>query len=120
MKALVLGASGGIGSVVMECLTLRGHEVVGQRYQRAASKCDYADLQYESEIIALVDAAAPEVLVHCAGIDIGGMSWKMSADDFDEVLAVNARSVWLAAKHAIPAMRSRHFGRLIWRLIVTR
>lgn len=114
MKALVLGASGGIGSEVLKALTAAGHEVVGQKFNRPIQGLRRVDLNHENQLHDLVASAELDILVHAAGVNVDGMSWKLSAVDFDEVMAVNARSAWLAAKYAIPKMRERGFGRIIF------
>ena len=53
------------------------------------------------------------VLVNNAGIDWYGLLQDMAASDWDRVLAVNLRSVFLTCREAIPQMLERHTGTII-------
>ncbi len=52
-----------------------------------------------------------DILVNNAGIThLPAAMEEISEDDFDRVLAVNAKSVYLTARHFVPAMRARGRG----------
>jgi 3-oxoacyl-[acyl-carrier protein] reductase len=55
-----------------------------------------------------------EVLVSNAGLGRRQSLEEVGADDFDEMLAVNLRAPFLLAQRAVPSMRERSFGRILF------
>lgn len=39
--------------------------------------------------------------------------WEIEPDEWDQVMAVNARGVWLAARAVVPPMREQRWGRIV-------
>ena len=39
--------------------------------------------------------------------------WELSVPDWDQLMAVNARGVWLASKAVVPQMQTQKWGRII-------
>ena len=77
--------------------------------------CDVADGQ---AIGSLVDGVAEhhgrlDVLVNNAGINRDGLILRMKDEDFDEVVNVNLRSVFVACRAAARPMMRGRFGRII-------
>jgi len=74
-----------------------------------------ADLADEAAVRRLVEQAGP---VDAAFNAAGGFRWalttEMDARDFDFLVAANFKSSWLLAKHLVPGMRERGFGRLVF------
>jgi 3-oxoacyl-[acyl-carrier protein] reductase len=72
---------------------------------------------------ASVQAMAEAAIEHFGGLDIlvnnAGITHlpkpmeEVSEDEFDRVLAVNAKSVYLTAKHLMPRMKSRRTGAVL-------
>ena len=54
-----------------------------------------------------------DVLVNNAGIHIPGGAQEISIDDWDKVVGVNLRGVFVATKLAIPHLKQSKFGRII-------
>ena len=54
-----------------------------------------------------------DVLVNNAGIDWYGLLQDMAASDWDRVLAVNLRSVFLTCREVIPQMLEKHAGTIL-------
>lgn len=54
-----------------------------------------------------------DVLVNNAGILLRGKIEETSEDDWDRIMAVNVKGVFLGTKHAIPAMRQAGGGSII-------
>jgi dTDP-4-dehydrorhamnose reductase len=72
MRWLVTGSNGLVGSRVCALLEQRGQEVVGlgRGPRRAGGAWRYAscELGREQEVLAAVEEAAPEVVIHCASM----------------------------------------------------
>lgn len=132
--ALVTGASGGIGAAVGERLAAAGAAVAlgygtGEARARALAERIEAsggravalggDLREGGAPARLIDDAVAElgpldILVANAGLGRVQSLEDVSADDFDEVLAVNLRAPFLLAQRALPAMAERGFGRVLF------
>jgi dTDP-4-dehydrorhamnose reductase len=68
MKILIIGASGLVGSHIAEAALRSGHEVVGTTRTTPSERyCATLDLKDWPATVALVDKAAPDVIVHAAG-----------------------------------------------------
>lgn len=121
-RALVTGASRGIGAAIALALAERGADVA-ITYERSAERAEevvraieskgrrglaiQADSADAAAVKRSVDAAASElggldILVNNAGIARGGPVAEITLADIDALLAVNVRSVVLASQAAIP------------------
>jgi 3-oxoacyl-[acyl-carrier protein] reductase len=121
-RALVTGASRGIGAAIALALAERGADVA-ITYERSADRAAevvraieargrrglaiQADSADAAAVKRSVDAVAAElggldILVNNAGIARGGSVAEMPLADIDALLAVNVRSVVLASQAAIP------------------
>ncbi len=130
-RALVTGASRGIGAAIALALADRGADVA-ITYERSAERAAdivraieakggraiaiQADSADASAVKRSVDDAAErlgglDILVNNAGIARGGPVAEMSLADIDAILDVNVRSVVLASQAAIP--RLSEGGRII-------
>ncbi|HUM13502.1 MAG TPA: SDR family oxidoreductase [Myxococcaceae bacterium] len=119
---LVLGGNAGIGRAAAEAFAREGARVVVsarreeqgvavvQAIQKAGGTAKFirADVAKEADIKAAIDGTVKEfgqldALFNNAGIEgKNGPIGDLSAGDFDETFAVNARGTWLAMKHALP------------------
>lgn len=72
MRVLVTGSNGLVGSRACVLLEQRGHTVVGfgRGPRRTGGEYGYVsvDLTREAEVAAAMEAAAPEVVIHCASM----------------------------------------------------
>ncbi len=105
--AVVTGARGGIGSVIVSTLRDGGMTV----HALDVEECDVRD--DESVRVALDRVGPFDVLVHAAGVSRDGVIWKLPVDAWDFVQQVNLRGAFLLLRHAIPVMRARGGGRVV-------
>jgi 3-oxoacyl-[acyl-carrier protein] reductase len=132
--ALVTGASGAIGTALAWRLAQHGAAVgVGYHSDREAAERIVRRIQSAGGRAAalgadLRDAAAPDELVDAAESKLGPVDLllanagivkplhldEIDAAEFDELMAVNLRAPFMLARRAIPGMRERGFGRILF------
>ena len=114
-RALVTGASSGLGRHFAQTLALAGAEVTlaARRVEVLEQACaeirsaggtaDSAslDVTEEASIVALFAQNGPfDIVINNAGISAAAKALDLSADDWDRVIAVNLRGVFLVAREA--------------------
>jgi len=131
--ALVTGASRGIGRASAIALAREGVDVAVHFHKRDSDARDVqreiealgrrsivvqADVSIVEEVTGLVRAVEHglgpiEILINNAGITRPQPIDAITERDWDDLIAVNLKSVFLATQAALPAMRSRHWGRIV-------
>lgn len=116
---VVTGCSSGLGYAICQSLTMAGHSVFGldirpdpgSRLIRDGRHCDVSNRDD-------VEAAADQVvlrgdvlgIINCAGINHIEWLQKMDVEDWDKVLDVNAKSIFLMSRAFLaPLQESRGF-----------
>jgi 3-oxoacyl-[acyl-carrier protein] reductase len=129
-KALVTGASRGIGRAIADHFIAEGAEVwgigtrepedIGGRIEKARGLLHWtsADLGNLEGTEALIESLMKEsggfdILVNNAGITRDNLSFRMSLDDFQKVLNVNLTAAFLTARTAGRDMIKRRKGSII-------
>ncbi|MBX3575697.1 MAG: 3-oxoacyl-[acyl-carrier-protein] reductase [Rhizobiaceae bacterium] len=128
-KALVTGASGGIGEAVARTLHAQGaivglHGTRVEKLEALAAelgdrvKLFPANLASRDEVKALGQKAEAElegvdILVNNAGITKDGLFVRMSDDDWDAVLEINLTAVFRLTRELTHPMMRRRFGRVV-------
>jgi NAD(P)-dependent dehydrogenase (short-subunit alcohol dehydrogenase family) len=130
--AIVTGAGSGIGRasavrfaeegasvVVSDIRGPKAEETVAMIEQAGGTAAAFQANVAESDDVAGMVAFAVErfggldALFNNAGTIRPGDAVKLSVEDWDLVMAVNVRSVFLGAKHAVPAMIERGGGTIV-------
>ncbi len=106
MRALVIGASGGIGAALVQALALRG-EVVG--LSRSVDGLDLADEDSISRVMGMLEGSFDLIIVASGALEINGNRPEKSLRALDAVamaqqFAVNAIGPALVLKHALRLM----------------
>jgi NAD(P)-dependent dehydrogenase (short-subunit alcohol dehydrogenase family) len=133
-KALVIGASTGIGREVCRLFAQEGADVAIGDLGHAAEKASLVDeltplgrrafaidvdVLVEEQVRAAIDKTLKEfgqldILVNNAGV--GGPRRSLSeepVEDWERMINVNLRGVFFGMKHGLPPMLERGYGRII-------
>jgi len=130
--AIVTGGAQGIGRAISERLAREGATVLiadvkdavgaatAEAITSAGGKAAFlqADVTRSEQVAALVKTAVEDygrldVLVNNVGITRDGLFMMMSEDDWDLVLLVNLKSVFLVSKAAVRPMMKQRGGRIV-------
>ena len=132
--ALVTGASGGIGREIARRLAGRGAavaaaygsngrdaeavvaEITAAGGRAVAIGADLRDAAAPAELVGAVESTLGPVDVLVANAGTGRITplEDVTADQFDETLAINLRAPFLLAQRTAPGMRERGFGRMLF------
>jgi 3-oxoacyl-[acyl-carrier protein] reductase len=131
-KALVTGGARGIGGAIATAFAREGADVAVLDLTMAKAEAKTAELEQfdvktvaiaadvsnEAQVEAAVAAAIKglgqiDILVNNAGIDTTSVVTDMSTAMWDEMMAVNLRSVFLCTRAVLKPMIDRKFGRII-------
>lgn len=130
--ALVTGAGRGIGKAIAELLATKGHHVIC--VSRSAASCgavsDAINASGGSAESLALDVADKEavkaaceqllethsnidILVNNAGITRDGLLFRMSEDDWEDVISTNLSSCYTFVKYLARPMTRKRWGRII-------
>ena len=136
-KALITGAGGGFGRTIARGMAARGADVAladlgdtTEQQQRLGQHAEevrahgrhaaviFADVRraedcerMASETIASLGHV--DILVANAGVCSFGTPWELTEEQWDSVMAVNLRGVWLTTKYLVPHMIERGAGSIV-------
>ena len=126
--ALVTGAASGFGAGIARRFAAEGAQVMIADINADAAQALAAELgalgcavnvAEDASVAAMAQAALDawgriDILVNNAGVThLPGPMEEISEEDFDRVLAVNAKSVYLTARHILPAMKRAGSGAIL-------
>jgi 3-oxoacyl-[acyl-carrier protein] reductase len=128
-KALVTGATGGLGGAIARTLHARGADVAISGTRREALEALAAELGERVHMLEAnlgdkdaVEALVPgaeaamgglDILVNNAGITRDGLFMRMKDDDWDTVIAVNLTAAFRLSRAAVKGMMRRRYGRIV-------
>ena len=129
-RALVTGATGGIGAAIARALHAQGAEVAlsGSREEvlnqlaadlgaRAhAIPCDLSDPQSVGDLPgrASETMGGTEILVHCAGITRDNLAFRMKDAEWQDVIDVNLGAGFRLARASLRGMMKARWGRILF------
>ena len=123
--AIVTGAGSGFGAgiarhfaregaqVMVADINMDGAKAVASEIGGIAHHVNVADLASVEEMASAAQAAFGDlsILVNNAGVThVSGLLEDVKEDEFDHVMAVNNKAIYLAAKAFVPKMKSRGKG----------
>ena len=128
-RALVTGASGGIGSAIAKALASQGAEValsgtrVGALEEVAKDisgkkhilPCNLSDLDSVERLVPQAEDAMGgiDILINNAGMTRDNLFMRMKDEEWDDVLSINLTAPFHLTRAAIKGMMKRRFGRII-------
>ena len=126
--AIVTGAGSGFGAGIARRFAAEGARVMVADINADAAQAvageiggiaQAVDVAGAESVKAMAEAALGawgrvDILVNNAGIThLPALMEEISEDEFDRVLAVNAKSVYLTARHLVPAMKDAGAGAIL-------
>ena len=122
--ALITGAASGIGEAMARLFAQEGARVVVSDVDEEAATAvaaqigglvARADVSRDAEVRAMIELAMErcgqlDVLCNNAGIGVAAVCHETSEEDWDRVMAVDLKGVFLGCKYAIPHMLARGGG----------
>ncbi len=128
-RALVTGASGGIGAEIAKALAANGAQVVLSGTRVAALEqlsseissashviaCDLSDMEQVDQLVpqALEAMGGIDILVNNAGLTRDNLFMRLKNQDWDQVMAVNLTAAFRLSRAVLRPMMKQRFGRLI-------
>jgi meso-butanediol dehydrogenase/(S,S)-butanediol dehydrogenase/diacetyl reductase len=123
--AIVTGGSRGIGRAIVERFLAEGARVVTTARHEpstpfvASDRLHWqpADISHAKDVERIFAAVerfgGPDILVNNAGLQLERTVEHTTEEEWDRVMAVNLKSVFLCSRAAIPAMRRRGGGSIV-------
>jgi len=131
-SALVTGGARGIGKSIAGALAAKGVNVAIADIDEGAAKETAGGIEAtgvktmafrmdvsNADDVARVISGVKEkferldILVNNAGITRDGLLMRMKEEDWDSVIAINLKSVFLCSKEAVKVMAKQRYGRII-------
>lgn len=129
--AIVTGAASGMGKAIAELFSQQGANVVladldlhralrvAAELPRKTTAAVQADVSDDASVAALVQEtlshfAGIDVLVNCAGVPQAFTPIEeLPLEQWEKIMAVNTRSIYLTCRHAVPHMKANQQGSII-------
>lgn len=126
--AIVTGAGSGFGAGIARKFAAEGATVMVADINEEAAMNIAAEIGGQSRQVDVADDASVQAMIGAAQAEWGRIDILVNnagvthmpapletvgVDDFDHVFAVNCKSVYLAARHLVPLMKSRGEGAIL-------
>ena len=127
--ACVTGASSGLGRRAALALAAAGASVIGVARraealdaleteigaQASTVVADVADRSRVGRLVAQISApfGAPDIIVHAAGVNTRQAADDVTAEGWDQTLALNLSAPFFLSQALVPAMRKKSWGRIV-------
>ncbi|MBP0481678.1 SDR family oxidoreductase [Sagittula salina] len=117
-RAFITAAGQGIGRAIAEGYAREGATVVAtdlkaELLQGLNAECHALDVTDRAAVCAAIEAAAPDILVNCAGFVHAGALLDAQEAEFDFAMALNVKSQFHAMHAALPGMIARGGGAIV-------
>ncbi len=127
-RALVTGASGGIGREIAKVLAGAGARVALSGTRVAALEevaaeigggvvlpCNLSDLAAVDKLVPSAEAAlgGVDILVNNAGVTRDNLFMRMKDEEWDEVIAINLTAVFRLTRAVLRGMMRQRYGRIV-------
>ena len=119
LRAIVTGASRGIGAAIVQDISSRGYESFGLSRSGTAVAgtgmvCDVSDEDQIKRVFASIVAGGPvDLLVNNAGAYMARRSAELTAKEYNAVMNLNATSMMIACREIYPSMQDNGGGLVI-------
>ncbi len=118
---LITGASGGIGSFLLEMFLEQGDPVMGlyhhtqpEFHQELYHQLDItAEHEIEKFVNSRRELLSHLVLINSAGTSYNAYAHKSDSRKWIEVIITNLIGTYMMCKHMLPLMRAQRYGRII-------
>ena len=129
--AVITGAASGFGKEASLLFSKQGAKIVAVDYDVAGEKvveeikrngCEAifvkADVSSDEDVKNFIDKAIQQfgkidILFNNAGVYVPGKADELSETDWDRVMNINLKSVYLGSKYAVPHMKTNNEGVII-------
>ncbi|WP_123026506.1 SDR family oxidoreductase [Mycolicibacterium stellerae] len=126
-SAIVTGAARGIGLAIARHFHAAGatvfmvdldHQALTEAASEIGAIAVAADITLSADADAVVSTAVNhsgrvDILINNAGILRDRVLWKLTDDDWDQVLAVHAGGTFRLTRACVPHFRAQHYGRIV-------
>ncbi len=130
--ALITGGGRGIGKAIAEALARNGVNIavvdidiaIAQETSSELERLGVKSIAMKADVSNAADVSSIfettvrefgsiEILVNNAGITRDGLLLRMKEEDWDAVININLKSVFLCCKEAVKVMSKKRYGRII-------
>lgn len=127
--ACVTGASSGLGRRAAAVLAAAGAKVVGVARRREALESWQREIGEDAAIVAanIADRSAmpmlceavsapfgsPDIIVHAAGVNTREAASDVTAEGWDQTIALNLSAPFFISQAFVPAMKEKGWGRIV-------
>ena len=128
-NVLITGATGGIGSAILDIFYKNGFNIIASgtnedklkklqdKYSERVStiKCDLSDENQINHLVSQAQASCDsiDILINNAGITKDNVFLRMQKDQWDDVINVNLNSNFFLTKLVIKGMIKKRWGRIV-------